>query len=138
MGRPLRDPDPRAQTTYSAYSQRTPGATTTSGAPSVLPKFDTVRIERAGDQRWLVGKASRQGWPVVREFWVEAGYPLVREQPDVGILETEWYEDRAKIRRTSSAAPSAACSTRCGSTPAATNSARRLRRARSPAPPRSS
>jgi outer membrane protein assembly factor BamC len=36
-------------------------------------------------------------WPVVRDFWVEAGYPLVREQPELGIMETEWYEDRAKI-----------------------------------------
>ncbi len=91
-------PDPRAQTTYSAYSQRTPGASTTSGIPSVLPRFDTVRLERAGDQRWLVVKGEPDKvWPVVREFWVEAGYPLVREQPEVGILETEWYEDRAKI-----------------------------------------
>ncbi|MEO7741842.1 MAG: outer membrane protein assembly factor BamC [Usitatibacter sp.] len=91
-------PDPRAQTTYSAYSQRTPGSAAASGAPSVLPKFDTVRIERAGDQRWLVVKGEPDKvWPVVREFWVEAGYPLVREQPEVGILETEWYEDRAKI-----------------------------------------
>jgi outer membrane protein assembly factor BamC len=91
-------PDPRAQTTYSAYSQRTPGATTTSGVPSVLPRFDTVRLDRAGDQRWLVVKGEPDKvWPVVREFWVEAGYPLVREQPEVGILETEWYEDRAKI-----------------------------------------
>ena len=90
-------PDPRAQTTYSAYSQR-PAGTPGSAAVPVLPKFETVRLERAGDQRWLVVKGEPDKvWPVVREFWVEAGYPLVREQPEVGILETEWYEDRAKI-----------------------------------------
>ena len=96
-------PDPRAQTTYSAYSQRNPGAANPAApvvpaAPTVLPKFDSVRMERGGGQRWLVVKGEPEKvWPSVREFWVEAGYPLVREQPDVGILETEWYEDRAKI-----------------------------------------
>jgi outer membrane protein assembly factor BamC len=91
-------PDPRAQTTYSAYSQRGTGTPTMPGAVGVLPKFDAVRLERAGDQRWLVVKGEPEKvWPVVREFWVESGYPLVREQPELGILETEWYEDRAKI-----------------------------------------
>jgi outer membrane protein assembly factor BamC len=95
-------PDPRAQTTYSAYSQRNPAASPmapgVAATPVVLPKFDTVRMERGGDQRWLVVKGDAERvWPAVREFWLEAGYPLVREQADVGILETEWHEDRARI-----------------------------------------
>src|SRR6185295_5685897 len=52
-------PDPRAQTTYSAYSQRpavtgTPAAV--AAASPVLPRFDNVRLERFGDQRWVVVK----------------------------------------------------------------------------------
>lgn len=93
-------PDPRTQTTYSAYSQRnlTATAPTASGAAAVLPKIEGVRLERFGDQRWLVVKGEPERvWPVLREFWVEAGFPLVREDPAVGIMETEWYEDRAKI-----------------------------------------
>jgi outer membrane protein assembly factor BamC len=95
-------PDPRAQTTYSAYSQRAPVAAAATpalaAAPNVLPRFDTIRMERAGDQRWLVVKGDPDKvWPVVREFWVDAGYPLTREQPEIGIMETEWHEDRAKI-----------------------------------------
>jgi outer membrane protein assembly factor BamC len=93
-------PDPRAQTTYSAYSQRNPagGAPNVSAAASVLPKIEGVRIERFGDQRWLVAKGEPERvWPVIREFWVDAGFPLVREDPAVGIMETEWNEDRAKI-----------------------------------------
>jgi outer membrane protein assembly factor BamC len=92
-------PDPRAQTTYSAYSQRTPGSPASgAGGPTVLPKFETVKTERAGDQRWLVVRGDPDKvWPAVREFWVDAGYPLVREQPELGIMETEWYEDRSKI-----------------------------------------
>ena len=93
-------PDPRAQTTYSAYSQRTgpQAGPAGGGAPAVLPKVEGVKIERAGDQRWLVVKGEPDRvWTVVRDFWVEAGYPLTREQPEIGIMETEWYEDRSKI-----------------------------------------
>ena len=92
-------PDPRDQTTYSAYSQRTAGGQPSQpGVSAVLPKIEGVRFERAGDQRWLVVKGEPDRvWPVVRDFWVEAGYPLTREQPEIGIMETDWYEDRAKI-----------------------------------------
>ena len=92
-------PDPKAQTSYSTYSQQVQGGgTAASGAPVVLPKIEGARMERAGDQRWLVVKGDPERvWPVVREFWVDAGYPLVREQPELGIMETEWYEDRSKI-----------------------------------------
>jgi outer membrane protein assembly factor BamC len=94
-------PDPRAQTTYSAYSQRNPAgvpAAAAGGPAAVLPKIEGVRIDRFGDQRWLVVKGEPERvWPVVREFWVDAGFPLVREDPAVGIMETEWNEDRAKV-----------------------------------------
>jgi outer membrane protein assembly factor BamC len=92
-------PDPRTQTTYSAYSQRNPAGTpAVSGAAPVLPKIEGVRVERAGDQRWLVVKGEPERvWPVIREFWVDAGFPLTREDPAVGIMETEWNEDRSKI-----------------------------------------
>lgn len=92
-------PDPRAQTTYSAYSQRgAAGVAQPSGTPAVLPRIEGVRVERAGDQRWLIVKGEPDRvWPVVREFWTDAGYSLVREQPEIGIMETEWHEDRSKI-----------------------------------------
>ena len=92
-------PDPRAQTAYSTYSQKT-GTVSTSApvTPVVLPKFDDVRLERYQDQRWLVVKGDAEKvWPVVREFWIESGYKLLREQPQLGLMETDWYEDRAKI-----------------------------------------
>jgi outer membrane protein assembly factor BamC len=94
-------PDPRTQTTYSAYTQRaaTPGAPAAAPAMAVvLPKFDGVRVERFGDQRWLVVKGDPEKvWPVVREFWIDAGYKLLRESPEVGLMETDWYEDRSKV-----------------------------------------
>ena len=92
-------PDPRTQTTFSTYNQRP--AASTSAAPAVaavLPKIEGARLERYGDQRWLVVKGAPEAvWGKVHDFWIEAGFSLVREQPDVGIIETDWYEDRAKI-----------------------------------------
>ncbi len=93
-------PDPRAQTTYSAYSQRpaTAGTPAVSAAPGVLPRFENVKLERHQDQRWLVVKGEPEKvWPVVREFWIDGGYRLLRESPEVGLMETDWYEDRSKI-----------------------------------------
>ena len=41
-------PDPRAQTSYSAYSQK-PTVSGGPAMPAVLPKFDGVKLERFGD-----------------------------------------------------------------------------------------
>ena len=88
-------PDPKA-TTFSAYN-RERGAAPTTGA-GVLPTVDGARIERAGEQRWLVVKTSPdKAWPVIKEFWTGTGFILKRESPEVGIMETDWAENRAKI-----------------------------------------
>jgi outer membrane protein assembly factor BamC len=93
-------PDPKAVTSYSTYSQRGPGgeAAPTAVSAGVLPKFDNVSMQRAGDQRWLVVKGDPEKvWPVVREFWIDSGYDLLREEPQLGLMETDWKEERAKI-----------------------------------------
>jgi outer membrane protein assembly factor BamC len=90
-------PDPRAQTAYSAYSQKPTGSAAPE-MPKVLPKFEDVKIERFGDQRWLVVKGEPEKvWPVAREFWIDNGFKLLREEPQLGLIETDWHEDRSKI-----------------------------------------
>jgi outer membrane protein assembly factor BamC len=57
-----------------------------------------VQLERDRDQRWLTVKGDPDKvWPLVRKFWIDNGYALSRESPEIGIMETEWHEDRAKI-----------------------------------------
>jgi outer membrane protein assembly factor BamC len=57
-----------------------------------------VRIERAGSQRWLVvNRPADQLWGPVRDFWQESGFLLAQDQPNLGIMETDWAENRAKI-----------------------------------------
>ena len=68
----------------------------TSGAAAT--KIGDVRIERNGAQRWLViDRPADQLWDPVREYWLENGFNLVVDQADLGILETDWAENRAKL-----------------------------------------
>ena len=57
-----------------------------------------VRIERAGNQQWLVvNRPAEQLWDSVRDFWQESGFVLTSEQATIGVMETDWAENRAKI-----------------------------------------
>jgi outer membrane protein assembly factor BamC len=57
-----------------------------------------ARIERQGNQRWLVvSLPADKVWEPLREFWTSNGFVLVTDAPDVGIMETEWAENRAKL-----------------------------------------
>jgi outer membrane protein assembly factor BamC len=67
-------------------------------ANALLPQVPGLRIERAGTQRWLVvQRPAEQVWPALKEFWQETGFIIDREAPDVGIIETDWAENRAKV-----------------------------------------
>jgi outer membrane protein assembly factor BamC len=57
-----------------------------------------VKMERQGDQRWLVAAMpADQAWTALREFWTANGFPLTTDSPELGIMETDWAENRAKL-----------------------------------------
>jgi outer membrane protein assembly factor BamC len=67
-------------------------------AATAAKQINDVRIVRDGKQRWLVVNRSADAvWPIVQEFWKENGFEFVIEQQQIGLLETEWAENRAKI-----------------------------------------
>lgn len=67
-------------------------------APTAVTSLGDVRIERAGSQRWLVvNRPADKLWEPVRDFWQENGFLLVMEQANLGIMETDWAENRAKL-----------------------------------------
>jgi len=69
-----------------------------SASLAVLPQVDRMRIERAGTQRWLVVEETPEKlWPLVRDFWQENGFLIKFEAPELGVMETEWAESRAKL-----------------------------------------
>jgi outer membrane protein assembly factor BamC len=57
-----------------------------------------VRIQREGNQRWIVTSLPpEQIWPVLRSFWIERGFTIAVDNAEVGIMETDWAENRAKL-----------------------------------------
>lgn len=73
-------------------------AQTTQASPIALNTLSDVRIERAGNQRWLVvDRPADKLWDPVREFWQENGFLLALDQANLGIMETDWAENRAKL-----------------------------------------
>jgi outer membrane protein assembly factor BamC len=80
----------------SGYQAATQAAPVTA-ATATLSAGD-VRIERSGNQRWLVVKRpAEQLWDPVKDFWIDNGFLLAIDQSKLGIMETDWAENRAKI-----------------------------------------
>ena len=68
------------------------------GMPTAASTLGDVRIERSGAQRWLVvNRSADELWNPVREFWQENGFLLALDQANLGIMETDWAENRAKL-----------------------------------------
>ena len=65
----------------------------------VLATVKNVHIERRGTQRWLVvnDKKAAEIWPLLRAFWQESGFTIYSEEPQAGLMETDWAENRAKL-----------------------------------------
>ncbi len=85
----------------TTYQPPSFGAPTTGGpnAQGVVPNTDpNVTIERSSNDRWIVTALTpEQVWPKLKQFWGERGFTLAVEQPDVGVMETDWNENRSKI-----------------------------------------
>ena len=81
----------------SASGQQAAQAAPATGATAVNAVGD-IRIERSGDLRWLVtDRPVEQLWDPVADFWKENGFTLSVDQEKLGIMETDWAENRAKI-----------------------------------------
>ncbi|MEO8536676.1 MAG: outer membrane protein assembly factor BamC [Betaproteobacteria bacterium] len=64
----------------------------------LLPVAGDARVGRAGSERWLIVKATPdQAWSTVRKFWLDNGFVIATEQPALGVMETDWAENRAEI-----------------------------------------
>lgn len=94
----------RGTATASEYSARQPSGTgkaaaATTPATAVVPAVVSgMRIERDGKQRWLVANETPELlWPKIKDFWQENGFLVAIDNPQTGVMETDWAENRAKI-----------------------------------------
>lgn len=91
-------PGKPGDTSLSTYTQ----ARTNTGkvaTDTVLPATASgLRIERSGSTRWLVVPGTpEQRWPELRAFWLDSGFTLAVDKPEIGVMETNWAENRSNI-----------------------------------------
>lgn len=78
------------------YSEFSKGGNRLAG--NVLPPVRNVRLERKDNRRWLVVDDKAENiWPLVKSFWIDNGLSIRIENPQAGVIETDWAENRAKI-----------------------------------------
>ena len=79
----------------SAYQSTNQAA---QSLPTAAETVADVRIERSGNKRWLVvNRPADKLWPIVTGFWKDNGFNLDVSQEALGIMETDWAENRAKL-----------------------------------------
>ncbi|GLS03878.1 lipoprotein [Chitiniphilus shinanonensis] len=75
-------------------------ASTTAEEPAATPAQVNAkaRLVQAGGQRWLVVQGEpAKIWPEIREFWLDNGFLLSVDNPSIGVMETDWLENRANL-----------------------------------------
>ncbi|AVQ79612.1 MULTISPECIES: outer membrane protein assembly factor BamC [Variovorax] len=86
---------PGGAVTANAYQA---GIANAPGVPTAVSNIGDVKMERSGTQRWIVvNRTPDQLWEPVRDFWQESGFLLTTDQRNLGIMETDWAENRAKL-----------------------------------------
>jgi outer membrane protein assembly factor BamC len=84
-----------ASTFQAAASAPATPAMVSVVAPASLGAF---RVERLGNDRWLSTTLPPEAvFPQLRAFWKDNGFNLVQDRPEVGVIETDWAENRGKL-----------------------------------------
>jgi outer membrane protein assembly factor BamC len=95
-------PVPQGGASYSEFQerQRSGRRGTTAGSGSeVLPTVENIEVMRDGNQRWLhINGQAEDIWPRVVAFWRTNGILLVEQDPAVGVMKTDWIENRADVK----------------------------------------
>jgi len=88
-----------ASASVSANSLAGNGNAANAPASNIAPtQSGVVKLERQGQMRWLsVNLPPEQVWDQVHSFWIETGFELTVDKPDIGVMETNWSENKAKV-----------------------------------------
>jgi outer membrane protein assembly factor BamC len=74
-------------------------AAATAGNAPQANSAQTIKMVRAGSQRWLEvsNKSPAELWPQLKAFWQDNGFTIKTEEPEVGVMDTDWAENRAAL-----------------------------------------
>ncbi|NCA70070.1 MAG: outer membrane protein assembly factor BamC [Sphingobacteriia bacterium] len=94
------DIPPAGAMTYSEYRGTRSERVRVATAADVLPEIPDVELKRRDAERWLEVRATpQQVWPKAIAFWREQGILLVEQNPTIGVMRTDWLDNRAEIRQ---------------------------------------
>jgi outer membrane protein assembly factor BamC len=87
--------------TYSDYATEQARRQAQAGDASnaaVLPQREDMRLARDGELRWLVvNMPATEVFNKAVEFWQSEGFAIRSQNPQAGLIETDWAENRANI-----------------------------------------
>jgi outer membrane protein assembly factor BamC len=76
----------------AVVAQTTPAGVVVAGASG------NARILRDGSERWLnVSVTPELAYSTLRDLWVSQGFKIVRDEPALGLLETDWNESHPVV-----------------------------------------
>jgi len=82
-----------AGSTYSAYS-----STDYKGDKIASANPKGVKVIRDGDAQWLqINSSPEKVWPQLGAFFKQVGFEVKREDKELGVMETNWLENRIDI-----------------------------------------
>ncbi|WP_395701459.1 outer membrane protein assembly factor BamC [Aquabacterium sp.] len=83
----------------SATAMQQGGAGPAVAVPAVaVNQAGDFRIERQGNQRWIVSTLPPERiYQQIRNFWLERGFTLTLDNAEIGMMETDWAENRARL-----------------------------------------
>ena len=89
---------PGGAASANSYQAGQKVALSASGSDTAANSIGDVHYMREGSLRWLrVDQSPDKVWGPLRDFWQENGFLLTVDDPKVGVMETDWAENRAKI-----------------------------------------
>ena len=93
------DAPKRGANTLSGFEMREGVRGRVNARTAVLPQVENIEIQRDGDKRWLVINGEAEDvWYKVVEFWQDNGIILIQQDPTVGVIMTDWLDNRADIK----------------------------------------
>ncbi len=82
----------------SSFQANAVAVSTATANATAANALGDVRVVRDGTQRWLVtDRAPEKLWEDIKKFWTDNGLTVIIDQPNLGIMETDWNENRAKL-----------------------------------------
>jgi outer membrane protein assembly factor BamC len=94
---------PQYDDRYNVATASAVAATRDAARPKTADQIAPIatanaRIVRSGPDRWLVVKATpEQVWNTIYRFWIDIGFAIAVDQPLIGVMETDWAENRADL-----------------------------------------